>query len=307
MSDGTPTVQQALDELARLACVQAGTALIRAVEKHMPLLRSISEPAPNNAQWATTRPEPAAAALSAVATLSDDAACKRAADLLRAEVKRLEYPKAMVPQESDKIEHRQRGFEAAIMFLDPEHGISDRGMNQAMSDAAPAQSEAIGIHGLLGNYTPSATRRTAREEDLERVLRAVLYLDNGRWLGGLRDGADVTDVVGGLLDAVPPETIDIHVLLGNVIDHWEQVPNDIKSDPGMDNLNDAIRKASKALGGADEMSAGDKTSEAVLVVRHAPAGGTSRVALKTYDQGKECWEGAALDYLWVEPASDSCD
>ena len=42
---------------------------------------------------------------------------------------------------------------------------------------------------------------------------------------------------------------DIHALLGNVIDHWELVPNDIKSDPGMDNLNAAIYAARQGTEG----------------------------------------------------------
>jgi hypothetical protein len=37
--------------------------------------------------------------------------------------------------------------------------------------------------------------------------------------------------------------------LGNIIDHWELVPNDIKSDPGMDNLNAAINAARQGTEG----------------------------------------------------------
>lgn len=56
---------------------------------------------------------------SATTEKSEDAACKVAADLLRAEVARLEYPKSMFPQEREKIARRQLGYEAAIRFLDP--------------------------------------------------------------------------------------------------------------------------------------------------------------------------------------------
>lgn len=44
--------------------------------------------------------------------------------------------------------------------------------------------------------------------------------------------------------------IDVQGLLANVIEHWELVPNDIKSDPGMDDLNSAVRDADEAIGGS---------------------------------------------------------
>lgn len=54
------------------------------------------------------------------ATVSDeDAACKVAADLLRNEIVRLEYPKSMFPQKAEEIGRRQTAFQAAVHFLDP--------------------------------------------------------------------------------------------------------------------------------------------------------------------------------------------
>lgn len=51
---------------------------------------------------------------------SEDAACERAAAILRAEAERLEYPRTMVPQESEKIARRQNAFRTAAHYLDPE-------------------------------------------------------------------------------------------------------------------------------------------------------------------------------------------
>lgn len=50
---------------------------------------------------------------------SEDAACKVAADLLRNEIVRLEKPKAMFPQEAEKIGCRQAAFQEAVRYLDP--------------------------------------------------------------------------------------------------------------------------------------------------------------------------------------------
>jgi hypothetical protein len=34
---------------------------------------------------------------------------------------------------------------------------------------------------------------------------------------------------------------DLNKAIGNVIDRWEQLPNDIRSDVGFENLDEAIR------------------------------------------------------------------
>jgi hypothetical protein len=52
-------------------------------------------------------------------SLTDDAACKHAADVLRKEIERLEYPRSMVPQDASKISRRQDAFREAIRYLDP--------------------------------------------------------------------------------------------------------------------------------------------------------------------------------------------
>lgn len=43
-----------------------------------------------------------------------------------------------------------------------------------------------------------------------------------------------------------------------------------------------------------------------ILVRHVPTGGTSRVTLKTYDQGRKRWQGETLDFVWFdeEPPED---
>jgi len=43
-----------------------------------------------------------------------------------------------------------------------------------------------------------------------------------------------------------------------------------------------------------------------IVVRHEPTGDTSRLTLKTYDQGRERWQGDTLNFLWFdeEPPAD---
>lgn len=43
-----------------------------------------------------------------------------------------------------------------------------------------------------------------------------------------------------------------------------------------------------------------------ITVRHDPTGGVSRITLKTYDQGRERWQGDTLNYLWLdeEPPQD---
>ena len=44
----------------------------------------------------------------------------------------------------------------------------------------------------------------------------------------------------------------------------------------------------------------------VITVRHKPTGGVSRITLKTYDQGRERWQGDTLNYVWFdeEPPED---
>lgn len=37
-----------------------------------------------------------------------------------------------------------------------------------------------------------------------------------------------------------------------------------------------------------------------ITVRHEPTGGTSRLTLKTYDQGRERWQGDTLNFLWLD-------
>lgn len=62
------------------------------------------------------------------ATLStEDAACKVAADLLRNEIVRLDKPKAMFPQEAEKIGRRQAAFQEAVRYLDPSESRVNRG------------------------------------------------------------------------------------------------------------------------------------------------------------------------------------
>lgn len=43
-----------------------------------------------------------------------------------------------------------------------------------------------------------------------------------------------------------------------------------------------------------------------LFVYHAPSGGVSRISFKSYDQGRERWQGDTLDYIWFdeEPPMD---
>ncbi|MDP3940362.1 MAG: terminase family protein [Deltaproteobacteria bacterium] len=43
-----------------------------------------------------------------------------------------------------------------------------------------------------------------------------------------------------------------------------------------------------------------------ITVRHHPTGGTSRITLKTYDQGRERWQGDTLNWVWFdeEPPED---
>jgi hypothetical protein len=56
---------------------------------------------------------------SAGGAITDDAACARAAQILRAEADRLEYPRRMVPQEAGSIERRQTAFRRAAEYLEP--------------------------------------------------------------------------------------------------------------------------------------------------------------------------------------------
>lgn len=46
-----------------------------------------------------------------------------------------------------------------------------------------------------------------------------------------------------------------------------------------------------------------------IIVRHEPTGGFSRLTLKTYDQGRERWQGDTLNFLWFdeEPPEDIYD
>ena len=37
-----------------------------------------------------------------------------------------------------------------------------------------------------------------------------------------------------------------------------------------------------------------------ILVKHAPSGGTSRITIKTYDQGRERWQGETLDFVWLD-------
>lgn len=37
-----------------------------------------------------------------------------------------------------------------------------------------------------------------------------------------------------------------------------------------------------------------------ITVRHKPTGGVSRVTIKTYDQGRERWQGETLDWVWFD-------
>jgi hypothetical protein len=37
-------------------------------------------------------------------------------------------------------------------------------------------------------------------------------------------------------------TEDMRKALGNVLDRWEQLPNDVRSDPGFDELEQAMQK-----------------------------------------------------------------
>lgn len=47
--------------------------------------------------------------------------------------------------------------------------------------------------------------------------------------------------------AISAQHPEAHAMVGNIIDHWEGTPKDIKSDPGMEKLNRAISKARTAL------------------------------------------------------------
>lgn len=44
----------------------------------------------------------------------------------------------------------------------------------------------------------------------------------------------------------------------------------------------------------------------IITVRHQPTGGTSRITIKTYDQGRERWQGDTINWLWCdeEPPMD---
>lgn len=37
-----------------------------------------------------------------------------------------------------------------------------------------------------------------------------------------------------------------------------------------------------------------------IMVRHKPTGGLSRITIKTYDQGRERWQGETLDFVWLD-------
>jgi phage terminase large subunit-like protein len=37
-----------------------------------------------------------------------------------------------------------------------------------------------------------------------------------------------------------------------------------------------------------------------ILVRHEPTGGVSRITIKTYDQGRERWQGETLDFVWLD-------
>lgn len=41
-----------------------------------------------------------------------------------------------------------------------------------------------------------------------------------------------------------------------------------------------------------------------VTVRHEPTGGISRVTIKTYDQGRERWQGETLDWVWFDEEPD---
>lgn len=38
----------------------------------------------------------------------------------------------------------------------------------------------------------------------------------------------------------------------------------------------------------------------IITVRHVPTGGLSRITLKTYDQGRERWQGDTLNFVWFD-------
>jgi len=40
----------------------------------------------------------------------------------------------------------------------------------------------------------------------------------------------------------PPEAQGLDAAIGNVLDHWEQVPNDLRDDPGYEGLHKALEK-----------------------------------------------------------------
>lgn len=37
-------------------------------------------------------------------------------------------------------------------------------------------------------------------------------------------------------------TPELSIAIGNVIDRWDQIPNDIRSDPGFEELENALQK-----------------------------------------------------------------
>jgi len=49
------------------------------------------------------------------------------------------------------------------------------------------------------------------------------------------------------LAALGSEGADVRKEVGNVLDHWEQVPNDLREDPGYEPLHNALTKLYKAV------------------------------------------------------------
>lgn len=38
----------------------------------------------------------------------------------------------------------------------------------------------------------------------------------------------------------------------------------------------------------------------IIIVRHVPTGGETRIVLKTYEQGRATWQGTEVDFIWVD-------
>jgi len=76
--------------------------------------------------------------------------------------------------------------------------------------------------------------------------------------------------------------------------------------PGMEGTG-AVPK--KSILTVKKSTHGVADSVETISVRHEPTGGISRITLKTYDQGRERWQGDTLNFLWFdeEPPEDIYD